>query len=107
MPRIRPSEFKAVVALLDAPAESVEDLATDVILKIDELRALRTDWFVIVVDPGVCVHLHGPYITKRAAEKEIEAGDIFAASAGATALIVQLLDSVEEGLEPSFATSAV
>lgn len=99
MPRVRPSEHAAVMALLDAPAESVADLATDVILAIDELRAKRIDWFVIVVDPGVCVHLHGPYITKRAAEKEIERGDIYAASAGATALIVQLLDSVEEGLE--------
>lgn len=98
MARVRPTEHKAVVALLDAPSPSVEDLATDVILKIDALRAERKDWYVIVVDPGVCVHLHGPYVTKNAAKKEIDRGDLFAASPGATGLIVQLTHSIDEGV---------
>ena len=98
MPRIRPTEHKAIVALLDAPAASVEDLATDVILKIDELREARADWYIVKVDPGVAVTLHGPYLTRNAAKKEIERGDLFAASKGATALILQRIPSVEEGV---------
>lgn len=86
------------MALLDAPAESVEDLATDVIQAIDELRAKRRDWVVVVHDPGVCVHVHGPYVTKTAAEKDI-GSNVFAASEGAYALVLPLLTDIEEGLE--------
>ena len=99
MARIRPTEHKAIVALLDAPADSVEDLATDVLLKIDELREARPDWFIVKVDPGVAVTLHGPYITRNAAKKEIERGDLVAASDGATALILQRINSMYEGVE--------
>lgn len=96
--RIRPTEHKAVVALLDAPADSVEELATDVIQCIDTLRSKRTDWVLVVIDPGVCVHVHGPYLTKAAAQKDI-GKSVFAASDGARVLVLPLLTDVEEGLE--------
>lgn len=99
MPRVRPSEHRAVVELLDAPAESVEDLATDVIQAIDALRAKRKDYVVVVYDPGVSVHVHGPYITEAAARRDI-GNNVIAASAGAYALVLPLLTDIEEGLEP-------
>lgn len=98
MPRVRPTEHRAVLALLDAPAESVEELATDVIQAIDELRAKRRDWVVVVHDPGVCVHVHGPYVTQAAAQRDI-GRNVFAASDGAHALVLPLLTEIEEGLE--------
>lgn len=98
MPRIRPSEHRAVVELLDAPAESVEELATDVILAIDALRAKRKDWVVVVYDPGVAVHVHGPYITENAARKDI-GNNVYAASKGAYALVLPLITDIDEGLE--------
>lgn len=98
MARIRPTEHKAIVALLDSPADSVEDLATDVLLTVERLRADRKDYYVAVVDPGVCVHLHGPYVTKAAAQKAIEKGELFAASPGATGLVLQLHRSEDEGV---------
>jgi hypothetical protein len=99
MARVRPTEWKAIIALLNDPADSVEDLATDVIQKIDALRADRKDYFVLIHDPGVCTHLHGPYITKNAAHKAVEKGDLFAASQGATYLVLPLHDSTDEGIE--------
>lgn len=99
MPRVRPTEHKAVVKLLNEPADSVEDLATDVIQMIDSLRAGRKDWVVMVYDPGVAVHIHGPYITKNAAHKDI-GKNVYAASEGATYLVLPLLTDIDEGLEP-------
>jgi hypothetical protein len=52
---------------------------------------------VLVVDPGVCVHLHGPFITKNAAKKAIDKGVVFAASKNANALILQINKHDEEG----------
>lgn len=94
---IRPRERDAIATLLDSPAPSANDLAVDVLRTIDRLRAERTDWYVLVVDPGVCVHLHGPFITKNAAQKAIDRGVVFAASENANALILQLNKHDEEG----------
>ena len=99
MPRVRPTEAKAIIELLDSPADSVEELAVSVIAKIDELRAKRQDWFILKYDPGVCISLHGPYLTKNAASKEIASGNLVAASPGATATMLQLTPSVDEGVE--------
>ena len=98
MPKVRPTEHKAIVAMLTAPAESVEDLATDVIQKIDALRLNRRDYYVLVHDPGVCVHLHGPYVTKNAAHKAVATGELYAASQGATYLVLPIHDSIDEGV---------
>ena len=98
MPRVRPTEHKAVVKLLNEPAESVENLAAEVIIAIDELRAKRTDYVVLVYDPGVCTHVHGPYVTKNAALKDI-GNNVYAASEGAWCTVLPLLTDVEEGIE--------
>ena len=93
---IRPKERDAIAKLLKEPAPSVQALATDVLREVDRLRADRTDWYVLVVDPGVCVHLHGAFITKAAAQRAIDKGEVFAASPGANALILQLLKHEEQ-----------
>ena len=98
MPRVRPTEHRAVVKLLSEPAESVEDLAAEVILAIDDLRSKRRDYVVVVYDPGVCVHVHGPYITKNAAQRDV-GNHVYAASEGAYYLITQLVTDIEEGIE--------
>lgn len=95
MPRIRPKERDAIAELLSSPAESVTALATDVLLKVDQLRADRPDWYVLVHDPGVGVFLHGSYITRNAAQRAIDNGDVFAASPGASALVMQLIQHSE------------
>jgi hypothetical protein len=86
------------MALLDQPAESVEQLAADVIVAVDELRAKRTDYVLVVRDPGVGLFVYGPYITKNAAIKDI-GNHVTAASAGVMGVVVPLLTNVEEGLE--------
>jgi hypothetical protein len=97
MPRVRPTEHRAVVQLLNDPADSVEDLATEVILKIDSMRAQRKDYIVVVYDPGVGVHVHGPYVTKNAAHKDI-GKNVYAASEGAYSLVLPLING-DEGIE--------
>lgn len=110
MARVRPKERDGIVNVLltgvpgaerteDMVAEATE-MATDILLVIEEQRASRPDWFIIKRDPGVGVTLHGPYVTKNAAHKEIEKGDLVAASPGATALIVQRINSIDEGVLP-------
>ena len=94
--RIRPKERDAVADMLAQPADSVTALATNILLAVDRMRADRTDYYVIVNDPGVCVHLHGPFITRNAAQRAITKGEVFAASKGAKALIVQLHKHEEE-----------
>ena len=96
MPRIRPKERDAIAKLLEEPADSVLSLATEILRGVDRQREKRTDWFVLVIDPGVAVCLHGPFITKNAAHKAIESGDVFAASPGATALTLQLIKHEEQ-----------
>lgn len=97
MPRIRPTEHRAVVKLLNEPADSVDDLAAEVIATIDGLREQRKDWVVVVYDPGVAVHVHGPYVTKNAAHKDI-GKNVYAASEGAYCLVLPLLNG-DEGIE--------
>jgi CelD/BcsL family acetyltransferase involved in cellulose biosynthesis len=95
MPRIRPKERDAVAELLSTPADSVTALATDVLLLVDRMREERPDWYVLVHDPGVGVFLHGSFITKNAAQRAIDKGEVFAASPGATAMVMQLMKHSE------------
>jgi hypothetical protein len=100
MPRVRPRELKAVVKLLDSPAESVEQLAADVIVAIDELRAERTDYVTVVrhsVDPPFFM-VYGPYITAKAAEKDI-GNNVIASRPGVRYMVLPLTTEVEEGVE--------
>lgn len=96
MSRIRPKERDAIAELLSEPADSVTALATNVLLLVDRLRAERTDWYVLVHDPGVGVFLHGAYITRNAAQRAIDKGEVFAASPNATAMVMQLMKHSEE-----------
>jgi hypothetical protein len=68
---------KAVVALLDEPADSVEDLAKDVIRKINELREGRKEYVVTLISDGI-VSTWGPYDTVKEASKR--AGEFIIAS---------------------------
>ena len=51
--RIRPTEVRAIAALLDEPADSAEDLARMVIEKLAELREKRQEYVVLVAEPGM------------------------------------------------------
>ena len=51
--RLRPSEVKAVAALLNEPADSVEELAKDVIRKINELREGRKEYVVTLISDRI------------------------------------------------------
>lgn len=108
MARIRPSELKGVVEVLlhgvpdhevtDEMVGEAQEMGTDIILRIDQQRADRKDFFVLVIDPGVAVHLHGPYVTKSAATKAMDKGELYAASKGARALVLTLHASEDEGV---------
>ena len=97
MPRIRPKERDALARILEEPAADTTDLANRLIVSLDAMRAARTDWYVLVTDPGVGVFLHGAFITKNAAQKAIDKGLVIAASPGATARIMQLIKHDEIG----------
>jgi hypothetical protein len=98
MSRVRPTEHKAVLALLDAPAESVEQLACDVIVALDEQRAKRTDFVTVVQHAPGCVVVYGPYVTRNAAEKDI-GRSVIADRVGVRYMVLPLSTNVDEGLE--------
>lgn len=98
MPRIRPTEHKAVVNLLCQPADSVEELAADVITAIDELRAKRTDYVIVVQHAPTFHTVHGPYLTRNAAERDI-GKSVVAAQEGVRYMILPLSTDVDEGIE--------
>jgi len=110
MPRVRPKERDAIVDILvggipreevtDEVVEEATEMATDILMVIEEQRANRPDFFIIKVDPGVGTTLHGPFVTKNAARKEIERGDLSAASPGARGHILQRINSIDEGVLP-------
>ena len=77
-----------------------QEMATDILLVIEEQRVNRPDFFILKIDPGVGATLHGPYVTKNAAIKEIEKGDLVAASPNASGYIFQRKHSVDEGVLP-------
>ena len=88
MPRIRPTEVKAVVKLLDEPAESVETLARQVIEALDDLRAKRRE-YIVVVDAGGLLSAYGTYGTVKEAQRAV--GDpIIASRAGAKGYLIIL-----------------
>ncbi|HET6915519.1 MAG TPA: hypothetical protein VFH56_05460 [Acidimicrobiales bacterium] len=72
---VRPSETKAVVALLMEPADDVNELAKQIIKTVDESRQDRTD-YVVVVQTGGLAHGYGFYPTVNACERAIKSGKI-------------------------------
>lgn len=71
----RPTEVKAVVALLEQPAESVTELAKAIIATVDEARQDRTDYVVVRQLNGLADGF-GPYATYAQAAKAIEGNKI-------------------------------
>lgn len=68
--RLRPTEVKAIVALLDEPAEDVTELAKNVIRTLDELRQGRKEYVVTLLDGGI-VSTWGPYDTVKIATERV------------------------------------
>ena len=98
MPRVRPTEHRAVVKLLNEPADSVEQLAADVILAIDELRTKRTDYVTVVKHAPRFVMVYGPYISIAAAKKDI-GNSVIANREGTEYMILPLYTLIDEGIE--------
>ena len=69
MRRLRPTEVKAVAAILDDPADDVTELATRIIRTVDELRENQKKWCVIVLDGLSSVY--GPYDSVKVAMRDV------------------------------------
>lgn len=90
MARLRPTEVKAVAALLNEPATDEYELAETIMHKINELRAKRKDYVVFMYDNGI-PSVWGPFDTQNAAKKAI-GNSIVASKDGARGFIVPLLE---------------
>jgi len=75
--------------LLDEPAEDVISLARAVINKLDELRADRPTYGVLVKTAGVFT-VYGPYDTQNQAKKDV-GKNIFAADATARGGVLKIV----------------
>lgn len=61
-----------MAALLDAPADDVDQLAKDA-LSLAWDAAMVRDWYGLVIDqPGVGVSLHGPFESSSAARRFLD-----------------------------------
>lgn len=76
-PRI--AEVRAVVKLLDAEHEDVEDLARDVLTLAWHLAADREQWCLVADHPGAGWFVHGPYGSRSEIERAVKRGDISSA----------------------------
>lgn len=68
--RVKPTELKTVISLLEAEHPDVEDLAREVITEL-KTRWLTDDMYVVIMyDPNTKIVIpFGPYGTKKQAEK--------------------------------------
>lgn len=71
----RPSEIRAVAALLMEPADDINELAKAIIQAVDESRQDRTD-YLVCRRYGQMVDAYGPYATQNQAEKAVQGGKI-------------------------------
>jgi hypothetical protein len=85
----RPTEIKLVAGLLEAPAESVEELAKAVINALDENRKGRQEFVLVTYDKPM-VYAYGPYSTKLQATKAVEKGQLVASREGVRAGVFPL-----------------
>lgn len=67
--RVRVAEVRAVLALLEADSDDVEELAREIVRTINRLRAAEPVW-VRVVRVGTGYVLYGPYGAAEAARKD-------------------------------------
>lgn len=88
MARVRPTEVKKIAALLNEPAESVEDLAKQVIVLLDEMRLERKQ-YVIVHPQGRLLSTYGPYDTIKEAQRR--AGEYIQAFTPGTRGVITVL----------------
>lgn len=88
--RLRPTEVKAVAALLDSPADDVTDLARTVIQTLDEMRAARDVYVILLHNPGVGIVAFGTFDTRKQAERFMQK-EVGAATEGARAGIRKLI----------------
>lgn len=95
----RPTEVKALVALLSEEHEDVEELAKTVILRLDELRKDRPQYVVgarfIRGDSTGHTMIYGPYPTPKGAEKV--GTKLVAPSAGSSWGVYRLYPEVSDG----------
>lgn len=61
-----------MVALLDAPADDVEQLAKDALTLAWDLVEQRDRYGLIIDQPGVGVTLHGPFTTSSEARRFLD-----------------------------------
>jgi len=69
--RSRKKEVQELVTILDNPHDSVEDLAEEIWVKVDEFRRVREAWAVIVRQEQL-IFLYGLYDTENSARKDLE-----------------------------------
>lgn len=77
MARPRPTEVRAVAALLQEPAEDAEELAGRIIQALEDLRADRPSWAVVVATgDGHLMYAYGPFATQKQAESAVAKGKV-------------------------------
>ena len=70
--RPRKGEVEAMVALLDAPASDIDQLAKDALALAWDAAADRDQYGVVVDQPGVGVSLHGPFASTSEARRFLD-----------------------------------
>lgn len=77
MARPRPTEVRAVAALLQEPAEDAEELAGRIIQALEDLRSDRPSWAVVVATgDGRLMYAYGPFGTQKQAETAVAKGKV-------------------------------
>lgn len=61
-----------MVALLDSPAEDIEQLAKDALVLAWDAAMVRDRYGLIIDQPGVGVSLHGPFDSSSAARRFLD-----------------------------------
>lgn len=74
--RIKPTEVRAVAALLDDPADDVHELAASVVAKLNELRESEAAWVAVCVSRGKLVAVYGPYASHTSARADVVRGKL-------------------------------
>lgn len=98
----RPTEIKAIAALLAEGADSPEDLAKTVIRELDVLRTDRVTYTVVCEWVGPVLIGYGPYPTANAARKAVEQGKVPAARHGRNGIVpVYAPRHAEQSIEQS------
>lgn len=96
--RPRQGEVRAVAGLLEDEHDSVDELAGEVIRKCFDLLMQRELWLVLLVYPDA-LWTHGPYFTRRQAEKALLDTAVAPHHDQARVLIRRLITSTADGGE--------